>query len=141
MCIILDASCFSDYVRKTPDMDPVRRWLEGTRHTKRMGKLAYSPTPKFKKEVSKHRFERQLKEMRRAGILKEVPVAKVQEAERGLREIKSNDPHVVALAIAGNVSVLVSRDKDLHEDFKTLAGGKVYQRASHSHLLTPDLCD
>lgn len=122
-------------------MDPVRKWLEGTRHTKRKGKLAYSPTPKFKKEVGKHRFERKLKEMRRAGILKEVPAAEVQEAERGLRKLKSNDPHIVALAIAGNVSVLVSRDKDLHDDFKTLTGGKVYQNKSHRHLLTPDLCD
>lgn len=141
MCIILDTNLYTDYVRKSPDMKPVRRWLEGTRKSSRRGKLAYSPTPKFEAEIRKHPFKRKLTELSRAGLLKVIPVPKVREAEMDLPPLKSDDPHIVALAIAGNVSVLVSNDKDLHEDFKQVARGKVYQNATHRHLLTADLCD
>lgn len=123
MCIILDANLFSEYLQNTPDMVPVRQWLEGNTRTRKRGKLAYSPTAKFRAEVGRHRFRRKLVELRRAGLL------------------KSDDPHIVALAVAGRVSVLVSRDQALHEDFKRVTGGKVYQTAMHRRLLTPDLCE
>lgn len=67
-------------------------------------------------------------------------MSKVAEEEGKLPNLQSDDPHVVALALAGRVSVLVSKDQALHKDFKDVAGGKVYQRAAHRHLLTPDLC-
>lgn len=140
MCIILDANLFKDYIEKSPDMKPVWRWLEGP---KRRGKLAYSPTAKFEAEVGMHRcFKKKLADLRRAGRLKQIPAAKVTETESGLPPLKSDDSHIVALAIAGKISVLVSLDQALHADFKELVeGGKVYQNATHKHLLTPDLCD
>lgn len=142
MCIILDANLFTDFMNKTPDMQPIWRWLEGVRGSQRRGKLAYSPTDKFKAEVGKHpRFETNLVELYRAGLLKVVPAAEVKEAEDTLPPLKSDDAHIVALAVAGKVSVLVSRDKNLHADFKNLARGKVYQTAKHKRLLKPDLCD
>ena len=126
MCIILDANLFSEYLQNTPDMAPVRQWLEGSK--RRRGKLAYS-------------FRDKLVELRRAGLLKEIPTAKVAEEEDKLPDLKSDDPHVVALAVAGRVSVLVSKDQALHQDFKgVVKGGKVYQTAKHRRLLTPDLC-
>ena len=141
MCLILDTNLFSDYMNNTQDMAPVRRWLEGTSGSRRKGKLAYSPTAKFKAEVNQHPFKNKLIKLSHAGIVKAVPVAKVEKVESELPQLKSDDPHIVALAIAGRVSLLVSKDKDLHQDFKELAGGKVYQKAAHKHLLTPDLCD
>ena len=141
MCLILDTNLFSDYMNNTQDMAPVRRWLEGTKRSRRKGKLAYSPTDKFGAEVDRHRFKKKLMELSRAGIVKEIPVAKVKKVESELPQLKSDDPHVVALAIAGSVSVLVSKDQDLHQDFKKLVGGKVYQNAAHRRLLTQDLCD
>ncbi len=139
MCIILDANLFSEYLQNTPDMAPVRQWLEGSK--RRRGKLAYSPTAKFRAEVRRHPFRDKLVELRRAGLLKEIPTAKVAEEEDKLPDLKSDDPHVVALAVAGRVSVLVSKDRDLHQDFKgVVKGGKVYQTAKHRRLLTPDLC-
>ena len=128
-------------------MQPVWRWLEGAQETRRRGKatrrgkLAYSPTEKFNDEVKKHPFKTKLFELRRAGLLKVVPAAEVKEAEDALPPLKSDDAHIVALAVAGKVSVLVSRDKNLHADFKNLARGKVYQTAKHKRLLKPDLCD
>ena len=139
MCIILDANLFSEYLQNTPDMAPVRQWLEGSR--RRKGKLAYSPTAKFKAEVRRHPFRDKLVELRRAGLLKEIPTAKVAEEEDKLPDLKSDDPHIVALAVAGRVSVLVSKDQALHKDFtRIVPRGKVYQTARHRHLLTPDLC-
>ena len=141
MCLILDTNLFSDYMNNTQDMAPVRRWLEGTSGSRRKGKLAYSPTAKFKAEVNQHPFRNKLIKLSQAGIVKAVPVAKVEKVESELPPLKSDDPHIVALAIAGRVSVLVSKDQDLHQDFKKLVGGKVYQNATHRRLLTPDLCD
>lgn len=141
MCIILDANLFSEYLQNTPDMQPVRRWLEGGGGTPSRGKLAYSPTAKFQAELGKHhKFKTKIDALNRAGLLKMVPVSKVAEEESKLPNLQSDDPHVVALALAGRVSLLVSRDKALHKDFKDVAGGKVYQTAAHKRLLTPDLC-
>ncbi len=141
MCIILDANLFSDYLQNTPDMKPVRRWLEGGRGTPSRGKLAYSPTAKFRAELGRHRkFKTKLDALNRAGLLKMVPESKVAEEEGKLPNLKSDDPHIVALALAGRVSLLVSRDQALHKDFKDVVGGKVYQTATHRGLLTPDLC-
>lgn len=141
MCIILDANLFSEYLQNTPDMVPVRQWLEGNTRTRKRGRLAYSPTAKFRAEVQRHPFRDKLVELRRAGLLKEIPTKKVAEEEDKLADLKSDDPHIVALAVAGRVSVLVSRDQALHNDFKRVTGGKVYQTAMHRRLLTPDLCE
>lgn len=140
MCIILDANLFTDYMKRTRDMQPVRRWLEGA-HGSQRGKLAYSPTDKFEAEVEKHPFKTKLVELDRAGLLKKIPAAEVKKAEGALPPLKSDDAHIVALAVAGEVSVLVSLDKNLHVDFKKIVRGKVYQTAAHKRLLKPDLCD
>lgn len=69
-----------------------------------------------------------------------VPSALVDREEKTLGKIKSNDPHLLALAIASRVRVLVSRDTNLGEDFKRLTSGSIYKNASHQRLLTRDLC-
>jgi hypothetical protein len=64
------------------------------------------------------------------------------EEEEWLRtqELRSNDPHVIALARASGARTLCSRDRELHKDFKNPAlvndpRGSVYQSPSHRHLL------
>lgn len=57
-----------------------------------------------------------------------------------LQVCQSNDQHIIALARAGKVRLLCSRDEALHADFKnkTLLDkprGKVYMNSSHSNLL------
>ena len=47
---------------------------------------------------------------------------------------------IVALAMVAGVNVLVSRDKDLHDDFKRIVNGKVFQNEKHKHLLRRDTC-
>ena len=140
MCIILDADFFHKV--KNPvdqDMRPVRNWLQ-----KKNGNIVYSNTDKFKKEWKKPGMEEQLRTWTQARKLKLVDRQEVQEKENELKgKIASNDEHVIALAIIANTKILVSGgDKKLHEDFKNseLVGGKVYQQAKHSHLLTENTC-
>ena len=67
-------------------------------------------------------------------------------------KIKSNDEHIIALALIAKVKVLVSYaeyesgrkgDSDLFDDFrdKNLVGGRVYTRKAHARrMLTKDTC-
>ena len=67
----------------------------------------------------------------------------VQKKEDELRgKIKSNDEHIIALAIVTTAKLLLSKDKKLCMDFKNpdLVGGNVYKLAQAKKLLTPDAC-
>ena len=93
-----------------------------------------------------------MSEQYRADKLKLVDCQEVQKKENELKgKIASNDMPNIALAMVAKVKVLVSGrdarvdktgDKDFHKDFKNpeLVGGKVYQQAKHSHLLTKNTC-
>ena len=82
--------------------------------------------------------------MKRAAATKVID--KQREIDNNPKEyvLKSNDPHIIALALASRAKVLVSDedgDKKLFEDFKkVIAQGKVYTRENHNHLLTKDTC-
>ena len=141
MCIIVDANMFSAFRDPTDEnMEPVWNWLR-----KKNGKIAYSSTEKFEEEWERGGVTDLIKLLRQAEQLKEIPPPKVEAKENELNRegaIRSNDPHIIALAIIAEVKVLVSNDRRLHEDFKNrnLVGGKVYQTKSHSRLLTRDTC-
>lgn len=77
------------------------------------------------------------------GQVRQVPDSEVAEEEiivQSLALCVSNDTHIIALARVAGVRLLCSRDQALHTDF-TNAGlinsprGKVYQSASHKHLI------
>ncbi len=106
------------------------------------GKLVYSPTPVIKREFHDHaQFGRKLKTLLQAGRVKTVSSELVNEEEKTLGKIKSDDPHILALAKASGVRVLVSRDKKLGVDFKRLTGERsIYKYQTHKRLLTNDLC-
>ena len=141
MCIILDANMFSQFTKGTTDEDmiPLRDWVyKGT------GKIAYANTPKFRAEWRASRGHALRRQLDRRGKLKSVPDGDVLQKQNELKgQIKSDDPHLIALAIVANVKVSVSKDKALHQDFKNRQleiGGKVYQDKKHARLLTKDLC-
>ena len=106
------------------------------------GKLVYSPTAVIKREFHDHaQFGRKLKALLQAGRVKTVSSDLVNEEEKTLGKIESDDPHILALAKASGVRVLVSRDKKLGVDFKGLTGERsIYKYAKHKRLLTNDLC-
>jgi len=142
MCIILDTNTFHRFKNSDDlDMEPVRKWLNG-----RYGKIAYSTTQKLKNEWDAGGMRHLIDEWMRAGKLKLVPPDEHHEKEAELKgKTKSDDEHIVALALVAKVKVLVSYregDSALFDDFKDrhLVGGKVYTRKTHAHLLTKDTC-
>lgn len=136
MCIILDSNNFAKFKNKDRDIRPVLNWLE-----RKNGKIAYSNTERFKKEWKKGGIN--YLDLFRNGELKLVSDQEVLEEQGKLEdEIKSNDAHIIALAIVAEVKVLVSGDRNLCADFKNpnLVGGKVYQNKTHAHLLSRYRC-
>lgn len=141
MCIILDVNCISKFKNPTDeDMEPVWDWLE-----RKNGKIVYAYTEQFNKEWDEGGGYQLRRDLQRRGKFKERLAQEVQEKADELEQsdiLRSDDPHIIALAIIAEVKVLVSNDRRLHEDFKNrnLVGGKVYQRKSHSRLLRNDTC-
>jgi len=137
MCMILDNNTWGDFLKKKLDMQPIHNWLE-----QKSGKLVYSNHRGFQ-ELSK-KYQRHLKEYSRAGKAHLVSLEKVEKAIKEIKKKhdikKSNDPHILGLAKASNVTVLCTKDRILHNYFKNIIGGNIYQNKNHKHLLTPDLC-
>ena len=147
MCLILDANCYTDYL--TPDhrdMAPVKKWVESR------GAIAHSPTPQLEKELqgpnSKIRklFGRYLAD----GGLKVVDKEDVKQKqdELALCHLRSNDAHIIALALVAEVRLLVSQDQKLDEDYKNtmrkagLGSVSIYKRNNKEHrkLLENNTC-
>lgn len=141
MCAIIDANTFNKFRDPADeDMKPVWNWLEN-----KNGKLVYANIPKFEEEWERGGMTHIRDQLMRAGQLKLVS-ENVQEKANELKgEIRSDDEHIIALALIGGVRVLLSHregDRDLITDFKNrdLIQGKVYTRKVHGHLLTKDTC-
>ncbi len=139
MCIILDANMLSKFKRPADeDMGPVWQWLR-----KENNKIAYSTTEKFKQEWTKGGGDNLMRELERSKKFKSVSDECVLEKQKELEgKIKSNDLHIIAVAIIAKAKRLVSSDRDLSTDFKNsnLVGGKVYQNKTHAHLLRRYQC-
>ncbi len=136
MCVILDANSYSDFLdADNTGMRPLRDWL------RTQGKLVYAPTRRMKAELDSHgQMRKRLVEYSQAGRVKELAGEEVVAKEAELTDLSSDDAHIVALALVARVDVLVSHDKNLHDDFKRLVKGKVYQNEKHKHLLRRDTC-
>lgn len=140
MCLILDANKYSDFLNpNNQDMKPVRDWVENLR-----GKIAYAPTQKMESELNEHKkMRKKFDDFRQAGRIKLFSKDKVQSAMKNLQNLKSDDPHIIALAQVSGVKLLVSGDTNLHKDFSNrnlIKKGSIYQTKEHKHLLKRDLC-
>ena len=111
---------------------------------KKNGKLVYTPSGTYWNEINRNGKMKEyiLREKRGKRKIKEISKQEFEDAMRELKgiTIKSNDKHILALAKAAHVKLLVSRDRNLHEDFGSIIKGKIYQKKEHAHLLTPDTC-
>ena len=139
MCIILDTNLYGNFMDpKNQDMQVVRDWIN------KKGRLAYSPIDKIEKELSRHTSMRTTMRLyKRIGKTKEIDRDLVEEKQKQCRGLKSDDLHIIALAQAGNIKLLVSKDKKLHNDFKNpklIRGGSVYQTKKHKDLLEKEDC-
>ena len=138
MCMILDANMWSNFLNKTEDMQPVHKWL------RKHGKIVYSDHKSYKKELDKApKLKKFLEDCYQSGQAKRIGEKKVEKAINSLKEnknIKSNDIHILGLVEASKVKVLCTKDRDLHQDFKKIIGGNIYQNKNHQKLLTKDTC-
>ena len=149
MCIIVDTNTFHKFKKPDDeDMEPVWTWLE-----KRGGKIAYSDTEKLEEEWNRGGMQNLRNRLRRTGKLKIVSPQDVEEKADELKgKIKSDDEHIIALALVARVKILISYsdyesgqtgDRDLFDDFrdKRLVGGSVYTREGHARsMLKKDTC-
>ncbi len=135
MCVILDACMYSDFCDpQNHHMKPLRKWID------KNGKIAYSATKKFESELPE-RMKGIFASYREAGKLKLVNKGAVMRIQNSLTGLRSNDPHIIALAKVAEVNLLVSSDKKLQRDFHTfIKNGKVYQKKSHERLLYKRSC-
>lgn len=141
MCAILDANTFSKFKDAADeDMEPVWNWLEN-----KSGKLVYANTPKFEEEWERGGMIHIRDQLMRAGQLKLISEGVQEKANELKGKIRSDDEHIIALALIADVKVLLSHregDRDLITDFKSrdLVQGKVYTRKAHGRMLTKDTC-
>ena len=144
MCIIVDANRLGAFLSDPVNEDaaPVRRWLE-----RRGGRLVYSTGGAFEQEVERH-VRKKLLDYVRAGRASLIPAEQYADDEHALRDhpdLRSDDPHVLALARSTGVRLLYTADDALIADFKNKKfvdgpRGKVYSRAANAGLLTRVAC-
>lgn len=145
MCIILDANQFSRFFNSNhpnhPDMKPLRKILK-----KRKVKIAYAPIEKIIKEWKPNRNNEYFKELWSNGSIERYGKQEVTTAQQELsrqNKLKSDDPHLIALAQISGSNLLVSADQNLHKDFRNTAliqDGMIYQTKAHAHLLKKATC-
>jgi len=138
MCLIVDANVVHQLVPSASrDFEPIQEALVTGR-----AKLVYGGqlTKEYLKTALCRGFLHRLDQQ---GAAKQFPDSLVDsETQRLRREAKyrSNDPHVLALAIVSNARLLCSEDEDLGSDFRSPSilpppRGNVYKRAEHEHLI------
>ena len=139
MCVIIDASMMGDFVNKRKNTVPLRKWLD-----QRKGKLISPPSGTLLDAEYRGKFKRALARYRRTGVA--VPISASAEEVKNLSDeiepqLKSDDPHIIALAIVSGAKLLASNDEKLGEDFKEhISKGKVYKYATHESLLKENTC-
>ena len=144
MCIIVDTNKLGAFLADPADEDsrPIRKWLD-----RGAGSIVYSTGGKFAQEIQ-GRVKARLTGYVRAGRAKLIPESRFADDERALKnraDLRSDDPHVLALARAAGVRLLYMADGDLISDFKDKRfidqpRGKVYSGAHNAKLLTGSVC-
>ena len=145
MCIIVDANRLGDFLADPakPDAAPVRKWLN-----RGAGRIVYSTGGAFAREIGR-RHRVRLQALAQAGKASVVPAPRFADDERELGvlgRLRSDDPHVLALARATGVRLLYTNDPDLIADFKNKQlidrpRGRVYSSAANAGLLDRAVCE
>ena len=144
MCIIVDTNKLGAFLADPPDDDsrPIHKWVE-----RGAGSIVYSTGGRFAQEIQ-GRVKAKLENYVRAGRAKLIPGSLFTNDERHLEaraDLRSDDPHVLALARAAGVRLLYTGDDNLISDFKNKRfidrpRGKVYSGAYNAGLLTRSVC-
>lgn len=144
MCMIIDANKLGVFLadQMAEDAKPIHAWLN-----KGWGNLVYSTGGAFADEVGR-RSRTKLARYVQAGRATVIPSSAFEEDERQLSDnsaVRSDDPHVLALARYSGARVLYTDDTALIGDFKNKQlidrpRGRVYSSAKNARLLTRSTC-
>lgn len=142
MCIIVDANMLGMFLADGENVDagPIHAWLRRGK-----GVVVYSTGRTFAKELGRRARDR-LAQYVRAGMAVRVSEERFHEDVRFLRtRIRSDDPHVLALARASGARILYTADHRLMDDFKDKRfidepRGKVYTGAANAKSLARTPC-
>ena len=146
MCIIVDANRLGGFLGEPPHEEavPIHKWLERRSGS---GMIVYSTGGKFAGELGA-KARKKLSAYVQAGKARLEPADRFADDEDVLRSsglLRSDDPHVLALARASGARLLYTGDEKLVADFKNAAlisqpRGKVYSNAANAGLLTSSTC-
>ena len=153
MCVIIDTNKLGDFAKvENITGDPVMDGLHRLRvWVKNGGKIVYfKPLPKTK-EAARHRELQSnesarvvLMDLLRRGRAKLIDYSDcAQSAKKFAPKIKSDDPHILALAEVSGASVLCTSDRALMDDFgKHIKGGKIYPSSERAQkqMLSQSIC-
>jgi hypothetical protein len=138
MCLIIDVNTLHKvFPTPTADYEPVAKAVaDGKAKIFYGGELA-------REYMAMERFRRYLRMLDQKGSAQIFPVAEVDAKAEELEErdcCRSDDPHVLALALVSGARLLCSEDNDLCDDFKdshiiAKPRGKIFRNATHAHLL------
>jgi predicted nucleic acid-binding protein len=139
VCLIVDANLASEVFSSPPaaEFRPVITWLS-SQH----GRLVFGG--KNARELRRvSAAARYILQLSRAGRAIQFPDESITQEELRLvqnGECRSNDQHVLALAIISRARTLCTSDRELMEDFKNRQiipspRGKIYRRSEHVALL------
>ena len=138
MCLILDVNNALAVLLPTgpEDFEPIRNGID-------KGKVRLVSGGKLSREYAKsNHVLRLFNELVRAGKARRVEDNLVDEEAEKIETVgncRSNDQHILALAIVGNIRLLCTNDNDLISDFtnaKILSPkGNVFRYKSHQHLI------
>lgn len=144
MCLIVDANAAAEFLSSP---SAIREWLRGDSDQPRLVASGL-----LLQELARLANVRQyLVELNRAGKLRSADTDRLRQEEDRLRAgglCRSNDIHVLSLAIVSGARTLATFDNALAEDFRNPAlirqpRGSIYRDpANHAHLLrhTPPSC-
>ncbi len=142
MCIIIDANKLGDFLNpRHQESEPIRQWL------KRKGKLIYSTSGKFAKEIGRGNREKLKRHWQKgeADLVSHKEFIAEEQAFKNCALVKPDDPHILALVQHTGTRLLYTEDLNLIKDFKNnklihKPRGKVYSRAKNADLLTDTAC-
>lgn len=142
MCAIVDANMASRFFGDPVDeeLKPLWDWIANGQGMLIVGGQLAEELDQL---GDARRLIREWERRRRAHVPSREEREEVTAETRRLKrtgQCRSDDPHVIALALVSGARLLCSADQRLHADFddRDLINnprGKVYQYASHAHLL------
>ena len=139
MCLIIDANLASEIFAgdSNPDFLPVIRWLLSENGLMVYGGKNFDELKKINRATA---FIRELNRLGRADIYQPSEIDEEENVVMKLKLMRSDDPHVIALARVSGARVVCTNDVALIADFKNVGlvpspKGKIYRGRQHKALL------